>query len=338
MDFYTSAEKKILSALSANSRLSVTELAKEAKCSRVTVIKNLRRLEEKLDIRYTIEIDESKLTGCERHLLAIRFLKKPSAAFLKKFFKKDEFAEEVFLLDGFYDLFIFGWAGDPISYIKWETYLASELAEFGPVIKSSELVVSLFGFWPLNDYFIDEIHESIKLDRIDKRILTLLNENSRIPLAEMAKTIGVGNGTVRYRLFRLMKSGIIKRFTLAVQKPPQKCQLLYFVNYSFNKGVRERFLELRKRYLAMDDFEHHMLGTMQFAAQLSGSFRSFGMAVSDTEEEVVSNVIDMTRSVLLKDNPVITHARIRTVIKGLLPLRNLDIKTNYLAIDWMPND
>ena len=338
MDLYSNTEKAILSALSADSRQSVTELAKKAKCSRVTAIKNLRRLEEKLDVRYTLEIDESKLVGCERHLLTIKFLKKPSAAFLKKFFKDDEFAEEVFLLDGFYDLFIFGWAGDPVSYIKWETYLASELAEFGPVIKSSELVAPLFGFWPLNDSFIGEIHGSMKLDRVDKRMLTILNENSRIQLSDMAKIIGIGKGTVRYRLFRLMKSGIIKRFTLAVQNPPQKCQLLYFVNYAFNKGVRDRFLELRKRYFSIDDLEHPLLGTIQFAAQLSGSFRSFGIAISNTEEEAVSNVIDMSRSVLLKDNPVMIYARITKVIKGLLPLRSLDIKTNYLTIDWMPND
>ncbi|MCL5430571.1 MAG: winged helix-turn-helix transcriptional regulator [Candidatus Marsarchaeota archaeon] len=338
MDFFTKTERTILGSLSANSRTSVTELAKEAKCSRVTAVKNLNRLEKRFNIRYTLEIDESKLVGCERHLLAIKFVKKPSVAFLKEFFKNDEFAEEVFLLDGHYDLFIFGWAGDPVSYIKWETYLASELAEFKPEIRSTELVVSLFGFWPLNDSFVDEIHESIKLDKVDRKMLALLNEDSRMSLSDMAKMMEIGRGTVRYRLFRLMKSGIIKRFTLAIQSPPQKYQLLYFVNYTFNKGVRDRFLELRRRYQSMDDQEHPILGTIQFAAQLSGSFRSFGMAISNTEEEAMDSVIDMSKEVLMMDNPVITHARIVKVIKGLLPLRNLDIKRNYMKIDWMPND
>ena len=338
MDFYSKTERIILGALSADSRKSVTELAKEAKCSRVTAIKNLKRLEKRLDIRYTLEIDEGKLAGCEKHILSIKFLKKPPLAVLKRLFKNDEYAEEVFMLDGSYDLFIFAWAGDPLSYIKWETYVASELFEFKPVIKSSELILDRFGFWPLNDSFIDELHESIKLDNTDKKILTLLNENSRMPISEIAEKVGVDRGTARYRLFRLIKTGIIKRFTLAVQNPPQKCQLLHFINYTFNKGIGDRLVEIRKRYMELDYLEPPMLTTMQIVSALGGNFRSFGMSISDTEEKAISNVIDLNRRIFLKDDPEITYARVTKVIKGLLPIRNLNIKTNYIAVNWTPND
>ncbi|MCW6160245.1 MAG: winged helix-turn-helix transcriptional regulator [Candidatus Micrarchaeales archaeon] len=338
MDFYSKTERIILGALSANSRLSVTELAKEAKCSRVTAIKNLKRLEERLNIRYTLEIDESKLAGCEKHILAIKFMKKPPLAVLKKLFKDDEYAEEVFLLDGSYDLFIFAWAGDSLSYIKWETYMASELSEFRPIIKSSELILDRFGFWPLNDSFVDELHESIKLDKTDKKILALLNGNSRMPISEIAEKAGVNKGTARYRLFRLMETGIVKRFTLAVQNPPKKCQLLHFINYTFSKGIGDRLVKIRERYMSLDDSDPQILTTMQVVAALGGSFRSFGMSISDTEEKATSNVIDLNRRVFQQDDPEITYARVTKVIKGLLPIRNLNIRENYIAVDWAHND
>jgi len=135
-----------------------------------------------------------------------------------------------------------------------------------------------------------------------------------------------------------MKTGIIKRFTLAVQNPPKKCQLLHFINYTFNKGIGDRLVEIRKRYMALDDSEPQILTTMQIVAALGGSFRSFGMSISDTEEKAVSKVIDLNRRVFQKDDPEIAYARVTRVIKGLLPIRNLNIRANYIAVDWTPND
>jgi len=47
------------------------------------------------------------------------------------------------------------------------------------------------------------------LDEIDRRIIALLQDNGRIPNVEIAKELGVAEGTVRRRLERLLSSGII---------------------------------------------------------------------------------------------------------------------------------
>ncbi len=334
MEIYSKTERIILSVLSADSRASITELAKTAKCSRVTVVKALNRLEKRLDIRYTLEIDESKLGGSERHIVVVKFgNKKPSEEFLTSFFKNDEYAQDVYALEGAFDLFIYARAGNPAKYIQWETYIASELAEYRPVIKPSEFVVAHIGFWPLNDSFVNDISSAIKLDKKDRQILVLLNQNSRMSIHEMAKKTGIEKGTVRYRLLRLQNSGVVKRFTIAIQNPPQQYKILHFSNYRFNKNINERMLELRRWYLTIDDGEFPVLGTFQIVAPISGSFRSFAFSLF-YDQDNVSSSINNHKKIFQKDNIDIVYARVANVVKGMLPLRNLEIKANYTPIAW----
>lgn len=333
MEFYTKPERVILGMLSADSRTTVTELVKATHCSRPTVSKLLGKIEKRLDIRYTLEINEAKLPGSERHIIVIKFANKPSEATLREFFKKDEYAQDVYMLDGDFDLFIYARTNDPISYIKWETYIASELSEYRPILKPSEFVVAHFGFWPIDNSFIDEIEESTKLDKTDKKVLALLNRDSRMSIQDMARAIGTKKGTIRYRLYRLKRTGIIKRFTVAVQNAPQGYRIVHFSNYRFNKDINARMLELRRNYLTMDDRELPLLGVWQIVAPISGSFRSFGLSLFHDEESVKES-IGMHRRIFRKDNIEISYARITKVIKGLLPFRNLEIKANYMPIEW----
>lgn len=334
MEFFTATEKLILRALSTDSRASVTQLAKLAKCSRVTVMKNIKVLEEKLDIKYTLEIDESRLGGSERHIVVMKFLIKPPAEVLYDFFKNDDYAQEVYITKGAFDLFVYVRAVDPVSYIKWETYIAAELSKYRPIFRPSEYTVAQFGFWPLNNSFVNEINKSTKISENDKKILLLLNQNSRMSISEISKAVGRGKGTVRYRLLKLKESGIIKRFTIAVQKPPQSYLIMHFSNYRFNVGINERMLVLRKRYKEADSNGLPLLTTFQIVAPTSGSFRSFGFSLFYNEEDAIEMVPKMHKQIFAKDNIDIKYVRITKVVKGLLPLRNLDIKSNYLPITW----
>ncbi len=55
-----------------------------------------------------------------------------------------------------------------------------------------------------------------KLDDVDKKILELLKKNSRVKYTELARILGVTEGAVRRRVDRLVKSGVIKRFTVEI--------------------------------------------------------------------------------------------------------------------------
>ena len=53
---------------------------------------------------------------------------------------------------------------------------------------------------------------------MDEEILQKLKENSRRSYLSLAKELGVSEGAVRSRVNRLVKEGVIKRFTIEVQR------------------------------------------------------------------------------------------------------------------------
>jgi Lrp/AsnC family transcriptional regulator for asnA, asnC and gidA len=57
---------------------------------------------------------------------------------------------------------------------------------------------------------------SPKIDELDLKIISHLQENGRIPIAELAKRLNQPENTVRYRIERLLKNGVIRRFTALV--------------------------------------------------------------------------------------------------------------------------
>lgn len=52
----------------------------------------------------------------------------------------------------------------------------------------------------------------MELDAADKRILMMLQQDARTPIAEIARRLKLGETTVRYRITRLVREGVISRF------------------------------------------------------------------------------------------------------------------------------
>ena len=56
----------------------------------------------------------------------------------------------------------------------------------------------------------------IKLDEIDLSIISMLSQDSRMSFTKMSKAIGHPDATILHRFRRLVKNGVIKRFTIEV--------------------------------------------------------------------------------------------------------------------------
>lgn len=54
---------------------------------------------------------------------------------------------------------------------------------------------------------------SLEIDEIDKVILEMLQDNSRIAFRKIAEKLGVSEATIFVRVKKLLKKGVIKRFT-----------------------------------------------------------------------------------------------------------------------------
>jgi len=58
------------------------------------------------------------------------------------------------------------------------------------------------------------------MDEIDKEILYLLQEDDKIQYQKIAEKLNIGPSTVHYRIKKLMKKGIIKKFSAIID--PEK--------------------------------------------------------------------------------------------------------------------
>jgi DNA-binding Lrp family transcriptional regulator len=55
------------------------------------------------------------------------------------------------------------------------------------------------------------------MDTTDQKLLSLLRDNARMPLASMAKALGVSRGTVQNRLGRMERDGTVLGYTVRLK-------------------------------------------------------------------------------------------------------------------------
>lgn len=60
------------------------------------------------------------------------------------------------------------------------------------------------------------VKKVVKLDKIDKKIIELLKRDGRMSYRKIAEEIGRTEVTVRRRVRKLIKEGVIRRFTVAI--------------------------------------------------------------------------------------------------------------------------
>lgn len=58
-----------------------------------------------------------------------------------------------------------------------------------------------------------------QMDELDSRLIALLRHDARIPVASLAQSLNVSRATVKARIDRLTKNGVIKGFTIITGSP-----------------------------------------------------------------------------------------------------------------------
>jgi len=81
------------------------------------------------------------------------------------------------------------------------------------------------------------------LDNVDNKILELLRQNSRASNSDIAHKIGLTEGTVRNRIKRLVKTNVIKKFTIETQPVQREAIVLIRTQ---TRGSKETLRRIRK--------------------------------------------------------------------------------------------
>ena len=58
------------------------------------------------------------------------------------------------------------------------------------------------------------------MDDLDRKLISLLRNDARMPVSSLAPQLGVSRATVRARIDRLLETGTIQGFTLAMGRTP----------------------------------------------------------------------------------------------------------------------
>ena len=69
----------------------------------------------------------------------------------------------------------------------------------------------------------------VALDETDKKILMILQKNSRTPLREISKVVGLAESTIYERIKKLKENGVIKKFTVILDPEALGFTMLSFI-------------------------------------------------------------------------------------------------------------
>src|SRR3989344_331638 len=92
--------------------------------------------------------------------------------------------------------------------------------------------------------------EKLKLDVKDKKILSILSANSRIPLTQLSKKVGLSRDAVNYRIKNYEKKGIIQEYRTMVDmsKFGYKANHIFIKLNNPSKEIEQKILNKLIKY------------------------------------------------------------------------------------------
>lgn len=210
---------KLIQELYENSRISSLKLAKKYKVPYHVVTNSIKEMEQKYNIYYTLYLNTQKLGFKTSKIVTVKFSNMPKIEEIKKELSDDIFVQHAYLGKGDFDLIVYFVGFFEHDYVVWEWTLRAKWGKYKPDFKASTISSFVIGNIPLSNKLLAKSN-TIKND--EKKILMLLNKNSRIKKKDIAKITKLTEIQVTNRLNNLISKKIISKFTLLVQNPEKK--------------------------------------------------------------------------------------------------------------------
>lgn len=77
----------------------------------------------------------------------------------------------------------------------------------------------------------------MEIDETDRKLIEMLQDDSEVPYARLAKTLGISSSGVHKRVKRLMKAGVIKKFVAVIDPAAIGKKLKVFIGISTTPGT-----------------------------------------------------------------------------------------------------
>jgi len=145
------------------------------------------------------------------------------------------------------------------------------------------------------------VSEGIELDEVDKKIIEMLQEDSRKPFVDIAKKLDVSDPTIHARVKKLQEAGIIEKFTTVLA--PKKVE----------KAVAA-FIEMNVKPNTIEDVIRALEGMNEVLEihETHGDYDIIAKVRAKSNEEVRNLVVEKIRTIHeIIDTKVITVLKTR---------------------------
>ncbi len=106
------------------------------------------------------------------------------------------------------------------------------------------------------------------MDNLDQKILSLLAQNARTPVNEIAKQISLTSPAVSARIKKLEQDGIIAGYTLRLQHPSAATSIDAMIGLNAQPSERDKLMDIIKRRNEVLQC-HHVTGLHSFMIKVS---------------------------------------------------------------------
>jgi Lrp/AsnC family transcriptional regulator for asnA, asnC and gidA len=192
--------------------MSAQSLARKTGVSRKTIVKHIKTLEEKGIIKsYTILVDYQKI-GYEHYVIFSLGIEPGKIRQVMDTIKAFDQILWVSLVTGPFDLILGGIFKDNTDLSE---FIIEKLGKI-PGIKSIASDLILYHYYQREPVDVKSKKVPLKLDEVDIGLIMYLRDNARCTFDEIANHLGVNIQTAMYRINRLVKNKIIRKFTVSI--------------------------------------------------------------------------------------------------------------------------
>ena len=156
-------ERQILTLLSTDARMGVSEISKQIGLSYATTLSKIKKLEEKYGIKYTIEYGFLDKFNLHRFFAIAKFINKvPDAQEVKKLMESEPRVQLALWTVGEYNLFLFMLASTPkeTEDLVYKLRSSPALSDY-PANWYSSYFAHGYGYIPLRDEFFELIKDKV---------------------------------------------------------------------------------------------------------------------------------------------------------------------------------
>lgn len=305
---------KILMHVYEDSRAPLREIGRSVGISHHTISSVLSDCEKRYDIRYTLDLNLNALGFHSGKLITVKFGRIPSTDLLKKKLKNDVFVQDAYLASGDFDLLLYVVGLTPEDFQQWQFKQRVEFSDYKPKVNVSDVTMYMDGFLPVKNELIES---SNMLSDVEKRVLVLLNENSRMKMKELSEKARLSPTSVFYIMNKLKEKGVIRKYTALTQNPNKRLLLAYSVKLTPVKEHTSLSLNLSKALVA----ENYHEATNDYCTFINtnGAVDAFFLCTFQDGEKLSKRGPNLVQTIWRKEEPVTEQALLTCLISGKWP-------------------